>query len=51
MLNHDKKLNDEELKNVNGGMKVLVLKSPSKNWATLLKYFFPLKKRDTQGTP
>lgn len=48
MLNDKNKLNDEELKNVNGGMKVLVLKS-TKNLSKILPFFFKLKKSDTQG--
>ena len=48
MLNDKNKLNDEELKNVNGGMKVLVLKS-TKNLSKLLPFFIKLKKSDTQG--
>ena len=48
MLNDKNKLNDEELKNVNGGMKVLVLKS-TKNLSKILPFLFKLKKSDTQG--
>ncbi len=48
MLNDKNKLSDEELKKVNGGMKILTIKS-SQYLSKILPFFFKLKKSDTQG--
>ena len=44
MMNTEYMLNDEELNEVTGGMKIVVIKSP-KNISPLLQLIFKLKKK------
>jgi bacteriocin-like protein len=47
MMNTEYLLNDEELKNVTGGMKIVVAKS-SKFLAPILRLIFKIKKATTE---